>query len=199
MTPPKPATTKEDRQEARNLLAKAPGILQLVDESDLLQQGKRSYPTFARSEVKAGPILGSGGYCSVFEIQDFELIVPTVVEGTVDSKEVAAAETESSEVDAKRSSSVSFSPDTAELLKGSFALEDTYEDEPHYDVEGARQLMKDHVLRNGEARYAVKSLKSLNELERARGMIDLAIEAKFLSVLWHPNIGTCFYILTSRT
>jgi hypothetical protein len=57
---------------------------------------------------------------------------------------------------------------------------------PHYDVHAARRLMKDHVMRHGEARYAIKRLKDdlRGELERARGMLDLAIEAKFLSALW---------------
>ena len=62
----------------------------------------------------------------------------------------------------------------------------------HYDVKGARQFMKEHVKRNGDARYAIKRLhKDLTQLERVRGMIDLALEAKFLSALWHPNISTC--------
>ena len=40
------------------------------------------------------------------------------------------------------------------------------------------------------ARYAIKRLKSdLNELNRVRGAIDLAIEVKLLSRLHHPNIG----------
>ena len=42
----------------------------------------------------------------------------------------------------------------------------------------------------GDARYAIKRLhRTLSEYERTRGMIDMAIEAKFLQVLWHPNIG----------
>jgi hypothetical protein len=40
------------------------------------------------------------------------------------------------------------------------------------------------------ARYAIKRLKSdLNELNCARGAIDLAIEVRILSRLHHPNIG----------
>ncbi|KAL7567965.1 hypothetical protein ACA910_019674 [Epithemia clementina (nom. ined.)] len=62
-------------------------------------------------------------------------------------------------------------------------------DDSHYDIKIARQHMAEHVRRNGEARYAVKRLhRDLSDLERARGMIDLAIEAKYLSVVWHPNI-----------
>jgi hypothetical protein len=41
------------------------------------------------------------------------------------------------------------------------------------------------VRRNDDARYAVKDYTVITDLERARGMIDLAIEAKYLSVMWH--------------
>jgi hypothetical protein len=47
------------------------------------------------------------------------------------------------------------------------------------------------VTKNGYARYALKRLHNdLTELERARGMVDLAVEAKYLSLVWHPNIST---------
>lgn len=62
-------------------------------------------------------------------------------------------------------------------------------DDSHVDVRIARQHMSEKVHRDGEARYAVKRLhRDLSDLERARGMIDLAIEAKYLSMVWHPNI-----------
>ena len=64
------------------------------------------------------------------------------------------------------------------------------DDDIHYQVTTARQYMCDHARRNGDARYAEKRLhRDLCDLDRARGMIDLAIEAKLLSTLWHPNIG----------
>jgi hypothetical protein len=63
-------------------------------------------------------------------------------------------------------------------------------DDSHYDVKDARFMMSKQVRRKGSARYAIKKLHSdLNDLERARGMIDMALEVKYLSVLWHPNIG----------
>ena len=62
-------------------------------------------------------------------------------------------------------------------------------EEEHYDIATARRRMSKYCLRDGDARYAVKQLHTdLSELEHARGMIDLAIEAKFLSVVSHPNI-----------
>ena len=47
--------------------------------------------------------------------------------------------------------------------------------------------MKDHCLRNGEARYAIKRIRgSLAGQEDA--VVDLAREAEFLAQLKHPNI-----------
>jgi hypothetical protein len=69
--------------------------------------------------------------------------------------------------------------------------EDQWKDhEDHYDVSTAKKLMAKHCQRTGIARYAVKRLKpDLDEFQEARGALDLAIEIKFMSALWHPNIG----------
>jgi hypothetical protein len=63
-------------------------------------------------------------------------------------------------------------------------------DHVHYDIKKARLLMGQRCTRKGTARYALKRLHgALSATERARGMIDLAVEAKYLSVVWHPNIS----------
>ena len=59
-----------------------------------------------------------------------------------------------------------------------------------------RGFMNDHCIRRGLTRYAVKTLKpSLKGRELAEASLDLAMEAKFLAVLNHPNIvkirGSC--------
>lgn len=62
-------------------------------------------------------------------------------------------------------------------------------DEGHYQVDTAKRLMSKRCFRRGHARYAIKRLDpNLSEVDRVRGMIDMAIEAKFLKVLWHPNL-----------
>ena len=69
------------------------------------------------------------------------------------------------------------------------AGEDDGDDEGFYKLSTARDHIAKRCLRDGEARYAVKQLdSSLDPLTLARGMIDLAIEAKYLSVLSHGNI-----------
>lgn len=53
-----------------------------------------------------------------------------------------------------------------------------------------RNLMSQRCLRGRESRYALKSLmkNKLDDLDWARGRIDLAIEVKYLKALDHPNI-----------
>ena len=60
----------------------------------------------------------------------------------------------------------------------------------HENVEVAnRGFMKDHCLKEGSARYAIKQLRTdLSSSNRMDGAIDISIEAKFLAVLEHPNI-----------
>mmetsp|Transcript_21618 Transcript_21618/g.45007 ORF Transcript_21618/g.45007 Transcript_21618/m.45007 type:complete len:454 (+) Transcript_21618:1267-2628(+) len=67
-------------------------------------------------------------------------------------------------------------------------LEDDHEDD-EYDRE-TRGFMKDHCLRNGEARYAVKRIRNdlAGEDTITDAAVDLAREAQFLSALSHPNI-----------
>lgn len=59
----------------------------------------------------------------------------------------------------------------------------------HSETE-SREFMSKNTLRDGHARYAIKRLKSKFEdnKHRTRGMMDLAIEAEYLSHLNHPNI-----------
>ena len=66
---------------------------------------------------------------------------------------------------------------------------DALEEDEFYHISEARELMAKNYIRDGDARYAVKYLHDdLKPLEEARGRIDLAIEAKYLSVISHPNI-----------
>lgn len=60
----------------------------------------------------------------------------------------------------------------------------------HYDISVARDRMVQQCIRQGEARYAVKYLRTqqVTVEERARGRVDLAIEIQYLHALNHPNI-----------
>jgi hypothetical protein len=169
----------DDIKAARRLLANSAAILREVEESALVQRHKRSYPMFAPSEVIVGPLLGTGGYCGVHEVLDFEL-----AESKIAENDGGVASEESKEPHHDEPVVVPVKRELVDLLVG--GNDDDDGEHPHYDVNAARRLMKDHVLRHGEARYAIKRLKKelKGELERARATLDLAIEAKFLSALW---------------
>lgn len=180
--------TTNDAKEAASLIRQAPVLLKQVQESYLLKHHRRSYPTFHKSEVDVGPLLGVGGFGVVFEVENLILRA----ESSDEKKHSLPAEELAFEqrTHHRNSSEVSFNipddnPDDIAESKKSLDKE-----ESHYDVSNARSHMVKFVRRDGEARYAIKRLhKDLPELARARGQIDLAIEATLLSGLWHPNIS----------
>ena len=60
---------------------------------------------------------------------------------------------------------------------------------PDEEVAEEKEFMIAHCVRNGESRYAIKTLKpDLGIKYLPRAMLDLAIEARTLEVLSHPNI-----------
>eukprot|EP00585_Thalassiosira_rotula_P012950 CAMPEP_0196131622 /NCGR_PEP_ID=MMETSP0910-20130528/1549_1 /TAXON_ID=49265 /ORGANISM="Thalassiosira rotula, Strain GSO102" /LENGTH=795 /DNA_ID=CAMNT_0041391105 /DNA_START=41 /DNA_END=2428 /DNA_ORIENTATION=- len=65
-----------------------------------------------------------------------------------------------------------------------------HEDEDELHHQTTRGFMKDHCLRNGEARYAIKRIRSdiIGQEDITDAAVDLAREAEFLAVLKHPNI-----------
>lgn len=70
-------------------------------------------------------------------------------------------------------------------LQPSFQVRDT-----EFHETETRKYMATHCMRDTSARYAIKKLKQefKEEKYRYRGMLDLAIEAEYLSHLTHPNI-----------
>ena len=160
-------------QRARDLLARADKILKSVDDSYIIKERKnhpRAMPAFKHSEIELGRTLGAGGFGVVNEITAFDL---EKEEHEEQSKESTAEENGAG-------AEVKIAPST----------NTEYEDDAHYDIEHAREVMDKRCLRRGVTRYALKRLHDdLTEAEKARGMIDLAVEAKYLSVVWHPNIG----------
>jgi serine/threonine protein kinase len=202
----------QEHEAAENLAREAPGLLKEVEESYLVRHHQRSYPTFKASEVNVGPLLGAGGFGLVFEVEDLniQLVARSTEDETHSAQRLSTQKQgqDSSERDVlhadddptkkrhvRKSSGVSFhipTPTEAEVESVGGHESDSIADidDSHYDVLHARSHMKKFVRRDGDARYAIKRLrKDLNELARTRGMLDLAIEARFLSGLWHPNIS----------
>jgi hypothetical protein len=157
---------KAKADSAKEILDKADDVLLQVDSAFIFQNKEcREFPKFAEAEIESGPLLGKGGFSGVHEVVKFQL------EG-LEMKDMKEGENDEQAI-----ARVTSDPG----LEGH---------EAHYKVGTAREFMAKHCIRIGSSRYAIKRLKSdLGEMERARGALDLAIEIKFLSAIWHPNIG----------
>jgi hypothetical protein len=167
----KSADALNERKEARKLMDTADDALAAIDASDFSKEHsvKRDYPLFAASEIATGDVLGVGSFGVVFEVDEI------ILEGQKDEE-------------TSQPGQVAAGLDKAASSDGANKGENV----EHYEVSTARAFMAANFKRNGvDARYALKILRhDHSELQRARGMIDLAIETKLLSRLWHPNIGT---------
>jgi hypothetical protein len=173
---------------ANRMLAKADQYLAAVDDAFILtatNHSARAMPTFRPQEVSLGRELGHGGFGVVFAISKFTLDEEEEEEGKTDKADVEGAETPPASTGAPSSAG---QPDVSVTRSGNFSEMD---DTEHYAIDKARHVMEHRVLRRGQPRYALKMLHAdLSQVERARGMIDLALEAKYLSIVWHPNIST---------
>jgi hypothetical protein len=163
----------------------------LVSNHFFRSEPTRDLPAFAASEVGVGPRLGVGGFGVVCEVQRIRLDEGRGREGT-------GAATSSTGIDADAKTDADADADVDALAfdterdlqcpedskTGTFMV-DQHQHDHHYNMtpSAARAFMTEHSLRNGDARYAIKRLKSgLSDKEKVCGAKDLAIEAKFLAV-----------------
>ena len=168
---------RSPKEQANEILSKADEILAKVDAAEIFTiKAPRKFPVFRFDEIVSGSMLGVGGYSGVKEIEAFNL-----------SDENAEEKKKKSQKGGNKRKSL---PD--DILKHIMGEK---VDEPHYDVTTARSFMSENCVRFESSRYAIKKLKpELGPVDRARGAIDLAIEIKFLSVIWHPNISEFFLL-----
>lgn len=182
---------RAQRKAVKDLLHDAAKIVASVDESDFSKKHtvSREFPEFQHTEILAGPILGEGGFGVVLEVEKIQL------KGQEQQSAAPAAAAAAAPITTNQNGkNVKF--EQQEFNKEEEERDRQLEKE-HYDVHHARTLMATIQRRQGtDARYAIKRLHSdLSDLERARGMIDLAIETKVLSRLWHPNISMLVFAL----
>lgn len=183
MAPRKPIvpSSKREPETAKGILQQGPELLAQIKEGYLFTASPpREFPTFVRSELELGRILGHGGFGIVREIR--------AIRHTEEGGHQHDHDDDNKEV----------SEETKERRRQFQRMASTVEDqnEKHYDVETAKQHMSTHAIRQpqSKARYAMKYLKSNEENEslpplmQARGQVDLATETLFLSSLFHPNI-----------
>jgi len=131
-----------------------------TEEISLFDSSKEAVvPVFDPNEVSFGNILGKGGFCTV-----------TTLKSVVNSGESSNG---TSKKQGRRPSYV--------------------DENEFFSVTQDRVFIAKNFIRNGEHRYAVKKLTpGLYEAGDPHhfvcGVIDLAMEVKFLSVLRHPHI-----------
>mmetsp|Transcript_26 Transcript_26/g.134 ORF Transcript_26/g.134 Transcript_26/m.134 type:complete len:457 (+) Transcript_26:330-1700(+) len=183
---------ESDEAYAKRMLARADKVLESIDEAFIVtQRGHklRDMPTFRPEEVSLGPLLGTGGFGIVNEIKKFTLDEDVTGQSKEADDDKADDSTDNNKENGTDNNAppIEPTPSKDENHESMPSKEDNHDF--HYDINRARRVMSSRVIRNGKGRYALKRLHDdLNTLEKARGMVDLAVEAKFLSIVWHPNI-----------
>jgi serine/threonine protein kinase len=172
-----------DEQKAAKILAQAPHILQAIDDAHIIVHGDhapRMVPQFTPSEIVVGEYLGQGGYGVVHTIANIVLSSSTSTTSTTPTPSTTNNHNHTNDDNHEN---------TAQNVN-STATEATTTITTAMELQKTRQFMECHCQRQGKARYAIKRnrYQDLKPQHRARGMIDLAVEAKYLSTVSHPNI-----------
>lgn len=146
-------------KKAKDVVAKKSKASDIFDE-----EAEKSMPRFKRSELDLGKVLGRGGFCIVNEIRAFKLEANSPLDQKSNGGDLIDEEED----------------EFGELrYDGGVLVQD-------------RKFMSRRCLRQGKhPRYAIKTLSEecLKDPERfVGGVIDLAVESRFLSVIRHPNI-----------
>jgi hypothetical protein len=125
------------------------------------------------AELELGRVLGRGGFCVVNEITKIALQTATTTKAAAGKSDGADPQEQN----------------------GNFALDLNYMDDENaiHNVVQDRAFMEDHCLRGKgrDCRYALKQLQESsweNAHTFVNGVVDLAVEARFLAVIRHPNI-----------
>jgi hypothetical protein len=211
-------TDEKETEFARKMLLRADAILEAVDQAYIIKERGhkvRAMPTFRPEEISLGETLGTGGFGIVNEIKGFFLDEEDKNEAELFQAQAQSEEDPNDEkstlmtaliqnnpqgaADAtlpstglrKRTSEPKVTDQRAALTTDTDEVAHESDAHIHYDVKEAKEVMATRAIKCGRGRYALKRLHNdLSELERSRGMIDLAVEAKYLSTVWHPNIST---------
>ena len=144
-------------------------VMEMFAQSDLVDK-TADFPQFQLSEVQLGKVLGKGGFGTVSEVRAFDV--------TAD------------QVKAKKKKN-----QVRQSVRNLFASHNDLGANDEQVEEGqmeSRKFIADHCIRNGgDARYALKILSPQVVADTAmfiQGVIDMAVETRFLSDFQHPNI-----------
>ena len=137
----------------------------------------RPMARFDRSELNIGSVLGTGGFCKVYEIESIQL---TQV-GEDKMNETSTNSLEDNQDEKDKADKASEDDD--------ISIYDDLSSQDTFNEVDARLFMSKHCMRTGLsgldfARYAIKKLKpGLADDVMKKGIEDLAVEAKYLAVV----------------
>jgi serine/threonine protein kinase len=166
-------------------------------------------PKFEMHEMRLGRILGRGGFCVVTEIEKFRIPDVSSKDSSIGGTSFIARFKKSPSVledDPELSSNPGSDFDQVSIDKK--AVTNGFPRDA-LSRDNVAQLARKRTRKGG--RFALKrvapELESSNKTTYLKGIVDLAIEAKFLSALDHPNIislygiskhGACDFIIVER-
>jgi len=161
--------------------------------SSRLQDATDTFPKFAWHELKLGNVLGKGGFGTVSEVKAIDMdpsVGSTSFRKSSEREEqppaVAAAPPPLTSAHSAGRLSFFVNKDDVNSPHGNA------DDDEEVDDMESRQFIQQHCIRQGgDARYAVKVLSPevvQNTALFLQGVLDLAVEARFLSDMEHPHI-----------
>jgi len=145
----------------------------------------KTYPSFSQQEITLGKTLGVGEFGIVQEIREF--LIPEKCTSCAIHRCMYLSSSENDEDNI--AIEVEPTGKTSTKVIESLTPDDMKTKDEVIEFTENRGFMKDHCIRQGAARYAIKTLKlDLSPKCIPGALLDLAIESKFLEVLSHPNI-----------
>lgn len=178
----------------RTILKKAQAVVkeEVALNGGRLKTPNDQIPKFATGELKLGRIVGRGGFSVVHYLENIKLS---------NGNDTESNETDSAGLWKSYSSSVAHSDVASNVSKRDSASIASSVDRlslnNHLTVEAAhsRESLARCLYNNNrkqKVRFVVKVVdmeqRKSHKVNFLRGMVDLAMEAKFLSILSHPNI-----------
>lgn len=172
-------------EEAKLALFAAEEVEAMCRNSALIDENAEGcIPRFYREELIIGRVLGKGGYSTVNEISDVQLKLETGDTKHLTSKKNSFKNSKTDCEIGRRTSSQPMKDPVGEPI---FDWDESDMMNQVYD----RNLIAKHSMHGGNARYAIKKLHSsydTNPKQHFNGIIDLAVEARFLAFIDHPSI-----------
>jgi serine/threonine protein kinase len=160
-------------------------VADIADSSNVFNPViEEKMPRFHHKEVSFGHILGRGGFCIVREVDKIRPYGKSVGTSTKSLKKRSRCGF-IFRITKKRMDEERDHPDSFDLVDNS---ESPTRDDLKFSRDFIASRSKKSRIRGG-GRYVVKTVSTdLDKLTYMKGHVDMALEAKFLSALDHPNI-----------